>query len=987
MVYNPKRPAAAGAEAVKNTGRSWTEYVFTLLVGSMYIYSLNRVLISATFIEVTQRRLFIMGVVSLIFFGLIFFNKITRIASAAVVVLGALFVFFTLERWESQIQHVNDISMMIQGYLPYRPELGFTVLWAISLLLGLAAAIFMLYFFSFYLLSLTGIVIFLLTWGPGFTRDPLSFLIFLLCFCLLLIRKTNNGVAAVYVAAPICAALVWFVQGSVPMEADLFQRRTLQELFDGPLQAVGDFIYTLTNPMYFSFQSTGFSGHGGRLGGPITPNARNVMTVQAPGRTYLAGVVHNTYTGYRWHSTLEHGDLYTQGMAPGRFEMLETTAALIRHATHYDSRSTIPMSLLWSIFPVEDHRHLALRHFPVLGQEAGSYMHTYLPMDQVTIAIGANRTGTVFRPQNTRSLAFHAAGPDYLPRLMFDPTGDMRAPGFMARGTQYTMNFLNVNHRLSFIQSILMESHQGLYANHSFAEDILFSLYGASDYIDVYLDYVPAYEITNLIRTIILQAENETPRDGIYITVRLVTGEQDILIVHNGYDGVMVARIPADEWAAIGLDPYYKDDFDFWWDSTSGEDLVLQYLFYFPGHADITVTVEDINALFEMYAFQAPDRVVQYFSSDELIAMLSAFSRDVLAPYAESVREHFMDVPDIVPQRVHDLVAEITYGLDTDFERIMAIRDYLIQFPYTLSPQPVPYGVCFVDHFLFEGREGYCTYYASAMAIMSRIAGVPSRYVEGFLLPPAETEVAIFVVTNMMAHAWVEVYLEGFGWLIVEATAPYAHFIDPTLPPPQGGMSPYWFDDEWWDFIEDYMWLYYFDGIRGRPGLFPPAQTTQDAPVTTRNMPSLAQVRNITLIALAGLAGLIIIFVLKQYIQVIVMAKRIRRMPVNQQITAYFKGILEITSHCSNAKDPAETPYAYGKRVGRRFAFKSDSILLRDLVTLYYKARYGNNQLSEKERSLMQDSYYDMLHYLSREHRRSNYLFLRYIRQIGTIYS
>jgi len=841
-----------------------------------------------------------MGTIALSFFMIIFYNKYTRIISGATVAISALIVFLTLERWERQINHLYDLNQMVQGYLPYRPELGTTVLWAVCLLLGLAVAIFMLYRFSFYILSLTGIAIFLFTWGPGFTRDATSFLLFLLCFCLLLIRKTNNGIAAVYVAAPICAALVVLVHTSVPAEAELFQRRTLQELFDGPLSAIGDFIYTRTNPMYFTFQSTGFSGQGGRLGGPVAPNNRNVMTVQAPGRTYLAGVTHNTYTGYRWLTTLEHGQLYTQGMAPGRFEMLETAVALMRDASLGDSRSSIPMSLLWNQFPLEDHRHIASHHFATLGldgYEAHYYLHTYMPMAQVTIAIGQNRTGTIFRPQNARQLWFHAAGPDYLPDLVFDPSGDMRAPGFMARNTQYTSSFLNVNPRLSFIEDILNWSHQGIYAT-----------------------------------------------------------RQDGGMFQNGNMATTV-RVPSPAADTITAD---KDE--------------------------PVVTASSINDLFEMFAHQGPARYLQYLhSSDELLMMLDIFSRDVLARYAETVRQHYMYVPEIVPQRVHDLVGEIIYGHGTDFERIMAIRDYLIQFPYTLTPQPVPDGVCFVDHFLFEGREGYCTYYATAMAVMSRIAGVPSRYVEGFLLPPAEEDPSLFAVTNMMAHAWVEVYMEGFGWLIVEATAPYAFFIDPGLPPPTGGINPDWHMNEWWNWWDDYYYLNgWGDDFTGGTFSSLPEGTGGDAPAA-RGAFSLARMRLFTLIGLGVIFGLIIAFIVMRYAQVAIRARRVRKLPVNQQVGVYFKGILDITSHCTSAKDLTETPYAYGQRMGRRFAFKSDSVLLRDLVNLYYKARYGSSELTEAERSLMEDSYHDMIHYLWLENNRPNFYYLRYIRQIGAV--
>ena len=947
MKFDPKISAAKSVPAPKKRG--WSEYLFCLLVGSMYVYALNRVIISSTLIRVTQLRLFTVGVVTLALFVLIFYNRITRIVSVAIIVFGALIVFFTLERWESQVAHFYDLFLMVRGYIHYRPELGMTVLWMVSLLLSLVAVIFMLYRFSFYVLSLTGVVIFLFTWGPGFTRDPTSFLIFLLCFCLLLIRKINQGVAAVYVAAPICAALVLFIQVSVPTEAELFQRRTLQELFDGPLAAVSDFIYTLTNPMYFSFQSTGFTGQGGRLGGPVTPNARNVMTVKAPGRTYLAGATSNTYTGYRWHSTLEHGQLYTQGMAPGRFEMLETAAAIIRMASHNDGRHTVPQSLLWSLFPVEDHRHLSPRHFPVLGLDdvrTNQYLHSYLPIDQVTVAIGTNRTGTVFRPLNARQLWFHAAGPNYFPSLVFDPIGDVRAPTFMARNTQYHMNFLNVNHRLSFVEALLNESRPGLY-----------------------------------------ETRETTIRFNVANNVWQIAHDDGAYYMMETYE----VEIPIEAFTA---------DLTFWVNYLAPENVTLNTSMYetlmqaaadMRGALDGTVTANCINDIFELYAYIGPNRELRYFHSySRLMAMLDAFSRDVLARYAETVREHFMYVPEIVPDRVHDLVAEIIYGLDTDFERVMAIRDYLIQFPYTLSPQPVPYGVCFVDHFLFEGQEGYCTYYASAMAIMSRIAGVPSRYVEGFLLPPAppaESDVAIFVVTNMMAHAWVEVYLEGFGWLIVEATAPYAFFIDPTLPLPPGGMNPGWFDDEWWRYMEED----FFAGDGGYwEGFIPgarPADVSEGGTQTALNMPSFNQVRNFSLIVVVVAAAAVIVFLVAQFIRVITMAGRIRRLPVNRQIIAYFKGILDITSHCTSAKDPAETPYVYGQRVGRRFAFKSDSVLLRDLVTLYYKARYGNKELSEQERELMEDSYFDMVRYLQRENRRTSFFYLRYIRRIGTIYN
>jgi len=976
MVYNPKKPIPSNPTPIipaqkKPPKRPLLEYFFCLVVGSMYIYSLNRVIISSTFIRASQPRLFFMGLAALVFFGAILYNRYTRIFSGVIVLIVALFVFFTLERWEHQIDHFYDLGRMIQGYIPYRADLGTSVLWVVSLLLGLAVAIFMLYRFSFYILSLTGIAIFLFTWGPGFTRDAFAFLLFIFCFCMLLIRKTNNGLAAVYVAAPICAALIWFVHGNVPMEAELFQQRDLQDLFDGPLSTISDFIYTLTNPMYFSFQSTGFSTSGGRLGGPITPNTRNVMTVQAPGRTYLAGATHNMYTGYRWTSTLEHGDLYTQGMAQGRFEMLETTAALIRGATLPDARSSIPTSMLWNMFPIYDHMHLSLRHFATLGLDGyftNNYLHTYLPMDIATIAIGTNRTGTVFRANRTRQLWFHAAGPDYLPNLIHDPSGNIRAPGFMARNTQYSMNFLNINPRLTFIANILNESFAGLYAT----REPEIPMPERVSVVVVHDEYTIIFEPDGSVR---ITSENN---DGSLNTWHFVTDSLNAI-----------------DWMEISVTDFVYGAEDANLPNLSDEMWEIVFSINHAPHEDLfadldlegmTVTAQNINTIFERFAHQSPTRELRYMNTHaELLAMLDVFSRDVLSRYAETVREHFMYVPEITPQRVHDLVAEIIYDYDTDFEKIMAIRNYLVQFPYTLSPQPVPPGVCFVDHFLFEGREGYCTYYATAMAIMSRIAGVPSRYVEGFLLPPAETDPAVFVVTNMMAHAWVEVYLEGFGWLIVEATAPYALFLDPTEPPP-AFITPDWPQSGWWPEWYGDMMDYDMMTMNGSGSSNITFPETPDTTTPTRTGPAMSQVRIYVLLGLIGAAVLAIIFFLTRYVQVAIKAKRVRRLTINQQIAAYFNGILNITSHCTKPKDPTETPYAYGQKMGRRFAFKSDSVLLKDLVDLYYKARFGKGELCESERKLMESSYLDMIGYLRREHKKTNFLYLRYIRQIGALY-
>lgn len=145
-----------------------------------------------------------------------------------------------------------------------------------------------------------------------------------------------------------------------------------------------------------------------------------------------------------------------------------------------------------------------------------------------------------------------------------------------------------------------------------------------------------------------------------------------------------------------------------------------------------------------------------------------------LSKKAEIIYWRYTNLPENLPQRVVDLAFEITEGLENDYDRVVAIEEYLSDnYTYNLTVADVPDDRNFVDWFLFDTKEGYCTYYATAMSVLVRSIGLPSRYVEGFATPYAATEGNRYAVLNSNAHAWVEVYFEGIGWLPFEPTSPY----------------------------------------------------------------------------------------------------------------------------------------------------------------------------------------------------------------------
>ena len=153
-------------------------------------------------------------------------------------------------------------------------------------------------------------------------------------------------------------------------------------------------------------------------------------------------------------------------------------------------------------------------------------------------------------------------------------------------------------------------------------------------------------------------------------------------------------------------------------------------------------------------------------------ALIAAASRtwDANDPdYADMVSE-YTALPDGIEDGVYALAAELTSGATTDAEKALSIQNHLASsYRYTLNGRYPEGNRDFVSWFLLEEKAGYCSYFASAMAVMCRMAGLPARYVEGYYVAANETGETI--VTGKNAHAWVEVYLKGIGWTAFDPTA------------------------------------------------------------------------------------------------------------------------------------------------------------------------------------------------------------------------
>lgn len=182
-------------------------------------------------------------------------------------------------------------------------------------------------------------------------------------------------------------------------------------------------------------------------------------------------------------------------------------------------------------------------------------------------------------------------------------------------------------------------------------------------------------------------------------------------------------------------------------------------------------------------------------SADEGYQVVSAVStasveklQGDMADYPPWVEERYLQLPDSVPFRVRDLAQRITAAYENPYDKADAVEAVLRTYTYNQQVAAPPTGVDSVDYFLFESREGYCDYYASAMVVMLRSVGVPARLVVGYtpgeLVPKQEVAFDLpdtYRILERNAHAWPEVYFPSYGWIQFEPTASEPQIIRPVV--------------------------------------------------------------------------------------------------------------------------------------------------------------------------------------------------------------
>ncbi len=173
---------------------------------------------------------------------------------------------------------------------------------------------------------------------------------------------------------------------------------------------------------------------------------------------------------------------------------------------------------------------------------------------------------------------------------------------------------------------------------------------------------------------------------------------------------------------------------------------------------------------------RGPEDELKYASLDDRGLRYEVFlaGKDEAPPPRLSAddRDRYLRLPADVTPRIRQLARSWTGGAKTDFETAKRLEErlrtdykYDLESPSGATDNPL-------DHFLFDSKRGHCEFYSTAMAVMLRSVGIPTRNVTGFIGGTYNRFGGFYAVRQGDAHSWVEVYIERRGWTRFDPTPP-----------------------------------------------------------------------------------------------------------------------------------------------------------------------------------------------------------------------
>lgn len=205
----------------------------------------------------------------------------------------------------------------------------------------------------------------------------------------------------------------------------------------------------------------------------------------------------------------------------------------------------------------------------------------------------------------------------------------------------------------------------------------------------------------------------------------------------------------------------------------NGYDMIMnRKVSYFPVNNKYKMSYNTL----EPKADTKQDLIMRYFNRNRYDSFLKEVCDEKTANKKLQEMEDeiypYIEVNDGISKKVRHLSKELTKSSESNYDKAKEIENYLKngEYVYDLSVDKNNNSDDYINYFILNSKKGYCVQFATAMTIMCREAGVPARYVEGYLVSEEEFHKDTYEVRESYAHAFVEVYIPGDGWQVFDPT-------------------------------------------------------------------------------------------------------------------------------------------------------------------------------------------------------------------------
>jgi transglutaminase-like putative cysteine protease len=200
---------------------------------------------------------------------------------------------------------------------------------------------------------------------------------------------------------------------------------------------------------------------------------------------------------------------------------------------------------------------------------------------------------------------------------------------------------------------------------------------------------------------------------------------------------------------------------------------IAQTVYPEPGTSRALFSLDAPAAIAQPRAQRAPDGVFAYPGpiTRRLAYGAESVTSGIMGTVTGINRAFYLRLPPRTPERIRRLADDVKRRGTGDARRLELLEQFFRNGNYRYSMHDLPTGDDALEQFLFEKKQGHCEFFASAFALLLRAAGVPARLVGGYLGGDYNELGGYYLVSDDLAHVWVEAYIDGLGWVRVDPSS------------------------------------------------------------------------------------------------------------------------------------------------------------------------------------------------------------------------